>query len=135
MILNTVQPDGSFVPIVIRQGDIYLNPGAAVTYIVNGLKCDILGNVPHNPVRFADTVGLVIERIRPADGVDQVRWYCASPDCRALIRTVSFHADGPDLGPLLREQLSVYAGDETLRTCPACGTLNEPVHANMVYPQ
>jgi hypothetical protein len=25
------------------------------------------GNIPHNPVRFADTVGIVVERVRPAD--------------------------------------------------------------------
>lgn len=30
---------------------------------------DLLGNVPHNPVRFADTVGIVIERARPEKAI------------------------------------------------------------------
>ena len=29
----------------------------------------VLGNVPHNPVRFADTVGIVIERNRSSDEI------------------------------------------------------------------
>ena len=32
------------------------------------------GNVPHSPVRFADTVGIVVEQNRPADSNGITLW-------------------------------------------------------------
>ena len=55
MLLKIVEKSDSvdgmvFRDIVIREGDLYMLPG----------------NTPHNPVRFADTVGVVVEVPRPA---------------------------------------------------------------------
>lgn len=49
MLLKVVDGD-AFVDVNICEGDMYLLPA----------------NIPHNPVRFANTTGIVVERQRPA---------------------------------------------------------------------
>lgn len=87
------------------------------------------GNTPHNPCRYADTVGIVIERVRPGQAVgmflllcidslgsryslsvrltDRLRWYCQSPEHKkpTIIREVSFHCE--DLGSQLKPLIQV----------------------------
>lgn len=70
MLLRVV--DGSeFKDIKIEEGEMFLLPGLfRGSDILSGwvmLNEDDSANTPHNPVRFPDTVGLVVERVRPDD--------------------------------------------------------------------
>ncbi|KAF9896117.1 3-hydroxyanthranilic acid dioxygenase, partial [Lobosporangium transversale] len=77
-------------------------------------------NTPHNPVRFADTVGIVIERQRPAEALDRLRWYCEQ--CKEIVYEDSFHC--VDLGKQLAPVIKRYAAEIELRKCKACGHTN-----------
>ena len=66
MLLRVV--DGNeFRDIPITEGSLFLLPRTfptsrcTLTYCLTFYAPPILGNVPHNPVRFAGTVGIVIE--------------------------------------------------------------------------
>lgn len=56
-----VQIDGQAKKVDIKEGEIFLLPA----------------NVPHNPIRGANTVGLVIERVRKGTNLsDGLMWFC-----------------------------------------------------------
>ncbi|KAJ3213745.1 3-hydroxyanthranilic acid dioxygenase [Clydaea vesicula] len=74
MLLKIVDEGKIFKDVVIKEGDMFLLPK----------------NIPHNPVRFADTVGIVIERKRPEGFLD-----------------------GVQLKPVIEK----FANDESLRKC------------------
>ncbi|KAF5339622.1 hypothetical protein D9611_011495 [Ephemerocybe angulata] len=84
------------------------------------------GNTPHNPVRFANTIGIVIERVRPAEAIDRLRWYCPSPTHSepTVIYEESFHCT--DLGTQLKPVIQKWQSDEKIRTCKSCGTVAPP---------
>jgi 3-hydroxyanthranilate 3,4-dioxygenase len=80
MLLRVVD-DGIFRDVEIKQGQMFLLPGAFARFMhgASHSDCDdsafasfhphLLGNTPHNPVRFVDTVGIVIERVRPETSI------------------------------------------------------------------
>lgn len=98
-----VVDDGNFRDIIIREGDMFLLPG----------------NTPHNPVRFADTVGVVLEQRRPTESIDRMQWYCGA--CGDVVHEASFHCT--DLGTQIKAALEEFKGDTEKRTCGKCGEL------------
>jgi len=108
MHLKVVEGD-EFRTIEIKEGDMFLLPG----------------NTPHNPVRFENTIGLVMERVRPAGSVDRLRWYCrkgnhAKP---TIIREESFHCT--DLGTQLKPLINAWRDNADLRRCQECGQVED----------
>lgn len=104
MLLKTVEPTtNAFRDIYINEGELFLLPG----------------NVPHNPVRFADTVGVVIEQPRPADSVDSMRWYCQG--CGEKVHEESFHCT--DLGTQIKAAVQAFEANEEARKCKSCGEM------------
>jgi 3-hydroxyanthranilate 3,4-dioxygenase len=103
-IVLRVLEDGTPRDLPIRQGSIFLLPP----------------HLRHSPQRPAGTVGLVIERQRPAGMVDGFEWYC--PRCHALLHRVEVQLQSivADLPPLFEE----FYGDEAKRRCSRCGTLH-----------
>lgn len=104
MVLKVIE-DGKPRDITIREGEIYLLPPL----------------VPHSPQRFADTVGMVVERRRAPHEKDHLRWYCEG--CGGILYDASFHCT--DLGTQLKPIIERFHGDEALRTCKACGAVME----------
>lgn len=104
MVLKIME-DGKPKDIRIREGDIFLLPP----------------RIPHSPQRFADTVGLVIERKRRPSEKDGLLWYC--DNCSNLLYEEYFQLENieKDLPPVFER---FYSSKEN-RTCKKCGTVME----------
>ncbi|WP_430411161.1 3-hydroxyanthranilate 3,4-dioxygenase [Kordia sp.] len=97
-----IQEDGQKKTMKLGPGDMYLHPA----------------NVPHSPVRFENSIGLVIERKRKGTNfMDGLQWYC--DNCNHKLHEVKF--------PLLDVEKDFlghfkdfYASKELL-TCDNCG--------------
>eukprot|EP01116_Phalansterium_solitarium_P016230 TRINITY_DN3729_c0_g1_i2.p1 TRINITY_DN3729_c0_g1~~TRINITY_DN3729_c0_g1_i2.p1 ORF type:complete len:193 (-),score=27.01 TRINITY_DN3729_c0_g1_i2:106-636(-) len=105
MLLKVVS-NGEFKDVPIKQGELFLLPG----------------NTPHSPQRFADTVGLVIERRRAPHHQDALQWYCVK--CHEMIHREQFHVEGLDLGSALKPIMEKFYASEVLRTCKQCSHVN-----------
>jgi 3-hydroxyanthranilate 3,4-dioxygenase len=116
MLLRIVDSTASspFRDVPIREGELFLLPA----------------NTPHNPIRFADTVGIVLEQPRPKDSVDTLRWYCQ--DCREVVHEASFHCT--DLGSQIKDAVNKFVASEELRKCKGCGVLCDTVPRGVVQP-
>ena len=104
MLLKTVQ-DGRIVDVPIREGEILLLPP----------------NVPHSPRRFANTVGLVIERERQPGERDGFQWYCEQ--CGHLLYEEFEHIS--DIEKQLPPIFERFFNNTAHRTCKKCGAVLE----------
>ncbi len=102
MLLKTIQ-DGIRVDIPLSAGDVLLLPP----------------RVPHSPQRFADSVGLVVERKRRDNELDGFQWYC--DNCGALLYEEYLYVD--DIVGQLPPVFDRFYGSEAHRTCKRCGTV------------
>ena len=102
MLLRTMQ-GGRRVDIPIRQGEILLLPA----------------HVPHSPQRFAETVGLVVERRRHPGEADGFLWHCERCDVQLYAEYLAVTDIETDLPPVFDR----FWGDPEHTTCRSCGTV------------
>ncbi|MFJ8914137.1 3-hydroxyanthranilate 3,4-dioxygenase [Amycolatopsis sp. NPDC102389] len=104
MHVNIMTDEGQKT-IRISEGDTWLLPG----------------DIPHSPQRpEADSIGLVIERVREEGTLEKFQWYCL--ECAALVHEVELQVRDivEDLPPVF----TAFYGDEQARTCGGCGALH-----------
>jgi 3-hydroxyanthranilate 3,4-dioxygenase len=101
-----IQEDGKAVEVDIREGDIFLLPA----------------RVPHNPRRFKDTIGLVMERKRRAGEKDGLLWFCEK--CNTKLYEEYF--DLKDITSQFQVTFKTFYSSLELRTCKSCGHVMEP---------
>jgi 3-hydroxyanthranilate 3,4-dioxygenase len=104
-IIVQIQENGKAVEVLIKEGDIFLLPP----------------KVPHNPRRFENTIGLVIERRRHEDEKDGLLWFCES--CNEKLHEVYFQLT--DIQSQFQTEFKKFYNDEHLRTCKSCGSVME----------
>ena len=101
-----VQEDGVSRDIVIKEGEIFLLPA----------------NIPHSPIRGANTVGLVIEKVRSGtELIDGLMWYC--DDCNHLLHEYKFPLQNIERDFLSRFKAFYSSMDK--RTCEKCSKVME----------
>lgn len=100
MLLQTMQ-EGRRVDIPIREGEVFLLPR----------------RIPHSPQRYADTVGLVIERHRQPGELDGFIWYCDNCDQKLYEEFLQLDDIVNQLPPIFER----YWSSIDNRTCERCG--------------
>lgn len=103
VVVRIIDAHGQVRDIPIRQGEMFMLPA----------------NVPHSPQRGAGTVGLVIERRRPAGEDDGLRFYCDR--CGEVVFEERFELK--DIAVQLKGVMEQFWSDATLRTCMQCGQI------------
>jgi 3-hydroxyanthranilate 3,4-dioxygenase len=112
MVLR-IQEDGRVRDIPIRAGETFLLPP----------------RTPHSPQRFADSIGLVIERKRLPHEDDGLMWFCERCNHRLYEEYFHLHDIETDFPPVFDR----FYSSLTHRTCASCGHLN-PAPSRYVMP-
>ena len=102
MLLKVID-EGTQKDLVIREGEMLLLPP----------------RVPHSPQRFADTVGLVVERARLPHELDGFMWFC--DNCAHKLYEEYVYVD--DIVGQLPPIFERFYASEEHRTCDECGTV------------
>ena len=103
MVLKVIE-EGVPVDIPISEGEIFLLPA----------------KVPHSPQREANSVGLVIEKVREPGMTDGLQWYC--PNCNHRIYEEYFFMN--NIMTQMQGVFQQFYGSIATRTCQKCGTVH-----------
>jgi 3-hydroxyanthranilate 3,4-dioxygenase len=101
-----IQEKGKAVDVPLNEGDIFLLPP----------------KVPHNPKRFANSIGLVMERKRRENEKDGLLWFCENCNHKLYEAYFSLH----DITKQFQDTFKIFYENKDLRTCKECGTIMEP---------
>lgn len=101
-----LQIDGKAEIFDIKEGDIFLLPP----------------RTPHNPIRFKNTIGLVMERRRRAGEMDGLMWFCDT--CNHPLFEEKFELN--DITSQFQAVFKKFYESDELRTCKACGDKMPP---------
>lgn len=104
MILR-IMDNGVRSDIHIKEGEIFLLPP----------------RTHHSPQRFANTIGLVVERQRKENEYDACSWYCDS--CNRQLYAEQFKLK--DIVKQLPALIQKVYDSKEIRTCSQCGTVME----------
>lgn len=102
MLLRT-QQNNEIIEYPIKAGEIFLLPP----------------KVPHSPVRFSNSIGLVIEQVRRPEETDGLMWFCENCNNKLYEEYFPLRDIENDFGGVFER----YLGNEKLRTCNKCGTV------------
>jgi len=105
-IIVTIQEDVKAVQVPIKEGEIFLLPP----------------KVPHNPIRFKNTIGLVMERRRRPGEMDGLMWFCEK--CNHKLFEEKFVLN--DIASQFQGIFEKFYNSIELKTCKSCGTVMEP---------
>lgn len=102
MLLRTIQ-EGAAVDYPIRAGEIFLLPP----------------RVPHSPVRYKDSLGLVVERKRLPTELDGLMWFCEKCNHKLYEERFPLTSIEKDFLPVFER----FFASEKHRTCVKCSTV------------
>jgi 3-hydroxyanthranilate 3,4-dioxygenase len=101
-----IQENGRAVQIPIKEGEIFLLPA----------------RTPHNPRRFPNTIGLVVEYKKQNGEKDGLMWFCEK--CNNKLHEVYFNLT--DITTQFQVEFKRFYDSRDLRTCKKCGTVMAP---------
>lgn len=105
-VIVQIQENGKAVEVPIKEGDIFLLPP----------------RVPHNPRRFKNTIGLVMERKRRDGEKDGLMWFCEK--CNEKLYDEYFTLT--DITNQFQAVFEKFYNSKELCTCKKCGHVMEP---------
>lgn len=105
-VIVQIQENGKAVEVPIKEGEIFLLPP----------------RVPHNPRRFKNTIGLVMERKRRDGEKDGLMWFCEK--CNEKLYDEYFTLT--DITNQFQAIFEKFYNSKDLRTCKKCAHVMEP---------